>query len=223
MIKNIILIFLFISANAQEKICITYKMERIIPESGSNTETEEIRQTNKYLENLKFELIFTKELSVFKQINKLTNEEVFKRTDYVPNDDVVYIRNNKKYTEKGEFVAKKNSFLIEEEFPVWQLHNEFKIINNLECYKATSKYTTNGKNSFDIIAWYCPNLPYSYGPDGIGGLPGVILFLQNGFEVYSATKIVKNCPEEIYFPDKIKILSYEEYAALIVKFHKVVV
>jgi GLPGLI family protein len=215
MIKRIIFILFFISANAQEKVCITYKMERIVPEFTSNI--EEIKLTNKYLENLKFELFFSKELSIFQQTNTLANEEILKRTAYVPDDAIIYIHNNKKYTENSEFVAKKNSFLIEEKFPVWQLHNESKMINDMKCYKATSKYTTDGKNSFDIIAWYCPNLPYSYGPDGIGGLPGVILFLQRGFEVYSATKIVKDCPKEIYFPDKIKILSYEEYSAYIKK------
>jgi GLPGLI family protein len=49
----------------------------------------------------------------------------------------------------------------------------------------------NGSSVFEhpIIAWYCPKLPFSYGPIGYGNLPGLILQLQVRNVVYGVSKI----------------------------------
>lgn len=74
----------------------------------------------------------------------------------------------------------------------WQLLNESKKIEGLECYKAvtTVKYN-NGVGDFqkDLIAWYCPKIPAPFGPKGYGNLPGLILEFQDKNVVLGAKSI----------------------------------
>lgn len=74
----------------------------------------------------------------------------------------------------------------------WELTTESQVINGLLCYRANSFNTVdNGKRIFkhQVIAWYCPSLPFSYGPMEYGGLPGLILSLQVRNVIFGATKI----------------------------------
>lgn len=101
----------------------------------------------------------------------------------------------------------------------WTLHNESKKIQDFLCYKATAtlKYN-NGVGDFqkEIIVWYCPKIPYSFGPKGYGGLPGLILEFQEGNIVIGAKKIVFNKETKIIEPNG-KTITETEYAELIKK------
>ncbi|RLD60552.1 MAG: GLPGLI family protein, partial [Bacteroidetes bacterium] len=55
----------------------------------------------------------------------------------------------------------------------WKLTNETKIILGYTCYKAT--HNREGGNPVIVTAWYCPEIPYQFGPKGYAGLPGLIL------------------------------------------------
>lgn len=52
----------------------------------------------------------------------------------------------------------------------WSLRTDKKMIDNLECFKATTNY--KGR---DYTAWYCPAIPIPNGPWKLGGLPGLII------------------------------------------------
>jgi GLPGLI family protein len=100
----------------------------------------------------------------------------------------------------------------------WILTNETKLIDNYLCYKATNIFTVNnGEKIFNhpVIAWYCPKLPYPYGPIGYGNLPGLILELQVRNVVYGAKSIQIN--SNLRFDskslDKIKVLNEKELEA----------
>ena len=63
----------------------------------------------------------------------------------------------------------------------WTISPEIKKIGNFVVYKATTKKVVeNSKGTFThkIIAWFAPELPFSFGPIGYGGLPGLILELE---------------------------------------------
>jgi len=97
----------------------------------------------------------------------------------------------------------------------WILSNETKLIDNYLCYKATNVFTViNGTKVFNhpVIAWYCPQLPYPYGPAGYGNLPGLILELQVRNAVYGAKSIQLNSALnfDIKSLEKIKILSEKQ-------------
>lgn len=100
----------------------------------------------------------------------------------------------------------------------WILTNETKLIDNYLCYKATNIFTVNnGEKIFNhpVIAWYCPKLPYPYGPIGYGNLPGLILELQVRNVVYGAKSIQinSNLRFDIKSLDKIKVLNEKELEA----------
>lgn len=85
-----------------------------------------------------------------------------------------------------------NIYTKEKKVENWILTSESKLIDNNLCYKATNTYTVvnpKGTFKFPVTAWYCPKLPYSYGPSGYGNLPGLILELQVRNVNYGVKKI----------------------------------
>jgi GLPGLI family protein len=106
----------------------------------------------------------------------------------------------------------------------WVLSKESKKIQNYLCYKATTDVTvTNEVGTFKrtVIAWYCPKLPFSFGPKAFCGLPGLIMELQDRNIVIGVTKIeLKTKSAVITKPNKGKIVTYEEYNKLIEDFSK---
>lgn len=123
------------------------------------------------------------------------------------NSDDLYVE-IEKYGNQEKFIIKKK-FITN-----WKLTNETKIICGFECLKATTTLDIDygdGKvfSLHPIIAWYCPNLKYSYGPKGYGGLPGTILEVEEILVIYSAIKIETNANEstDISLPKNKKIIT----------------
>ena len=97
----------------------------------------------------------------------------------------------------------------------WILSTETKLIDNHLCYKATNTdvvVNPKGTFRFPVTAWYCPKLPYNYGPLGYGNLPGLILELQVRNINYHSKKIdlSSNVEFNLKFLNKAKILTKEE-------------
>ena len=91
-------------------------------------------------------------------------------------------------------ILKKNSaemkrFILVETKPVmsWKVTKESKKILGYTCYKATTKF--RGRN---YAAWFAPDIPYNLGPWKLGGLPGLILKVENDVFDYVAIRIVLN-------------------------------
>jgi len=97
----------------------------------------------------------------------------------------------------------------------WKILDEQKVIDGYICYKATNEYIVeNGVGIFThpVIAWFCPQLPYPFGPNGYGNLPGLILELQERNVVYGAKKIIFDLNEDIKFDFKeYKVINEEEF------------
>ena len=101
----------------------------------------------------------------------------------------------------------------------WKLENETKYIDGFLCLKATSEQVVvRPEKTFrhPIIAWYCPAIPFSFGPNGFNGLPGLILELQVRNITWGATKIELSKDDKIIEkPTKGKLLSEEAYLKMI--------
>jgi GLPGLI family protein len=106
----------------------------------------------------------------------------------------------------------------------WVLHNETKMIDNFLCYKATNINKVVGIDrifNHPVTAWYCPALPYRYGPNGYGNLPGLILELQVR-NVNYASKSIQLQSElrfDTDFLKKAKILTTEELERKLMEFN----
>lgn len=129
------------------------------------------------------------------------------------------------YQNNSEGAFKENQYLIVKPIEKkWNLTNESKKIDKYTCFKATTEYIViNSKGTFihPVIAWYCPEIPYQYGPAGYGGLPGMILELQEKNNVFGAVKIELKTPlENIQIQKKGIKISHQEYQNLFIKLSK---
>lgn len=205
--KIIILIFMLTFYNVMGQ---NYKIEYQVILNDDDGFLKNENTKSLYLEAiegakyLKFNLTCNKNISKFSleeyletDLNKTRISLIFtelKKKLYTVNDTIYY--NN----DIGLFEANK-FLIIEPQIKNWTLTTETKKINNYTCYKATTEYVVvNPKGRFvhPIIAWYCPEIPIPSGPNGYGGLPGLILEIQIKKTLLGATKIVKT-DEEIYF------------------------
>jgi GLPGLI family protein len=105
----------------------------------------------------------------------------------------------------------------------WTLHNETKTIDGYECYKATTENVVIndvGEFRHPVIAWYCPEIPLPFGPNGYGGLPGLILQIQIRNVTYGVDSIEFNTEKSIEFQkNKMKIINEKELKVALDKFN----
>ncbi len=113
------------------------------------------------------------------------------------------------FSDYGEFLIKTPSNHN------WNISSESKKIDNYLCYKATytESYTArDGKTKERVItAWFCPELPYSFGPLEFNGLPGLILELEkNGNKVVAKSILLSDKTIELKIPNK-KTITKDQY------------
>lgn len=128
----------------------------------------------------------------------------------------------------GHLIIKKEildeTFLITTKFEEmnWILTKEKLILNGLTCYKAKKVLIKEGRNGVietEITVWYTPEINLPYGPDGFGGLPGLIIQLENGNIVTTLDKIEFVDKEiKITLPTKGKKLTEGEFNAFMKDF-----
>lgn len=109
-------------------------------------------------------------------------------------DQVVNVRKDKKiYSSfiywKKMYYSKEESFIFD-----WKITNETKKIGSFKCKKATTKF--RGRN---YIAWFAPEIPVSYGPWKLNGLPGLIL------EAYDTFKVANWYFKSVEYPTSKKV------------------
>ena len=102
----------------------------------------------------------------------------------------------------------------------WELTNETKLINNYKCFKASRKKIVEnykGTFSFEIEAWFAPELPGRFGPKEFSGLPGIVLELKDTHYTFYVEKIeFLNTTPKIK-PFKGKVVTESEYLEIIQK------
>jgi GLPGLI family protein len=169
-------------------------------------------------DNLSFNLIIIDSVSKFYVLPGLekSESEAFKiySTLFTGYTGIVFQYANNIYT-ASSFIDRE--VMIKENLKTnWVLHNDTKMIDNYLCYKATNTNTIdNGQGktfNHPVIAWYCPKLPYSYGPNGYSNLPGLILELQVRNVIYGANKIDlnSNLQFDTSFLKTVKTITLEE-------------
>lgn len=109
-----------------------------------------------------------------------------------------------------------NNTLIAHDFSFykWQLFDETKEILGYTCYKATVYYEDQHPMKDEIIlrnitVWFAPQLAAGFGPEGFGGLPGLILKKCHKGKCLVATEI-KEHKSQINLP-KGKLLTREQF------------
>jgi GLPGLI family protein len=147
--------------------------------------------------SLKMQLVFSASETLYKapevdetnDTNMDNGTGVTMRFSRPKNEIYTNLTSNRKI-QLRDFAGKK--FLIEDSLrqTPWKLSTDTKEIKGFMCQKATLTRQM-GKISQNLVAWYAPDIPVSAGPDGLGGLPGMILelIIDDGMTVTTATEI----------------------------------
>jgi len=213
------------------------KMDIELDEGVSDSMKEQIKAMLKKQSEKEFTLTFTKDESTYKEVEQLDNNNRISSGGMEivvmgSGGNDVYYKNLKenRYVDKTELFGKE--FLIKDsiESRDWKLTKETKNIGEYTCFKATTTRTQKtmsvvssseegeSKNEtkeeeIEITAWYTPQIPIANGPDGYGGLPGLILELNNGGQTVLCSKIVLNPAKKVSIkePTKGKVVTSEEF------------
>ena len=174
-----------------------------------------IQRMYKRFENRSYVMDFNKDESLFKEENKLENvgrNSAHRHSSYRRNNRKLYKNIREKiYLDQRSLMDKE--YLITDSLPLykWQVTNESKQIGNYMVVKATSPDPYDEKNT--IEAWFTPELPVSNGPQKYWGLPGFIMEVKDGQQVYLCKEIIINPKDkiEIKRPSKGKIVDEETF------------
>lgn len=169
------------------------------------------------------ELWFNTEASLYRNLAKNNDEEVLQESSggatimIKMQEPELNIHTNLQSmicTEQREFMSR--NFLIENRLDTlkWQLTGNQKEILGYSCYEA-SLQNDPGK----IKVWFTHEIPVSTGPDGLGGLPGVILALESddGNRVITAKEYRKQAiaPKQLMKPREGKKMSREAFEKVV--------
>lgn len=163
------------------------------------------------ISTLHFQLIVSENKSLFKSIPEMEKEG---ETTGEKMAKIVTEFDNKYYTDlklkkiiiDELSIDKNNKVDLGFDSFKWEFLNETKEINGYKCYLAKTKYA-----HLDVFAWYCPKLPYSFGPMEFSNLPGLVLELQKGNVVFLAEKIIFDSKNKLDFDlTKFQTITKEE-------------
>jgi len=211
--------------NSDSVTRVTYKLvmpQNRHPERPYNQQQMNIEQA---INNCEFELFFTENNSTFRQIEKLgiENNDEYKFISSVFTGGVYFkdIKLEKKIKHKEDLGINVITPLDKYK---WEFTTETKMISGFKCYKATCVWIEydirrNKQLTFNSEAWYAPEIPVSFGPINIDGLPGLVLEANLGaaFSHYYATKIefnIKKSSNDLNIPTKGKFITEDEYQTL---------
>ena len=167
---------------------------KLVVQKYTSDETKEIYKTYKrsidetvkQAQKLQFELNFNQNASFFSLVKNLPLD---KNASAMKMAMIIYDGNKLYYTNLKEAYLIEQKSLLGKDFQVktyfkemdWELTEEKKQILGYDCYKAIGKRYAMSKNyetfETEVVAWYCPEIPFSIGPFEAVGLPGMVLQL----------------------------------------------
>ena len=158
-----------------------------------------------------FDEIDPMSLHMLKALSK-TNGSVFTnpqefcfKKEIIPTGNLVYV------------LGKENILIKDSIFNQWEITAETKMINGYKCFKANFSKTQTmlGKEYTNkAIAWFCPEIPVSFGPAEFSGLPGLIFQLQANEYSFVLKNIVFEEHLKINVPSLGKEMTLDEYLKL---------
>ncbi|RXG14234.1 GLPGLI family protein [Leeuwenhoekiella aestuarii] len=173
--------------------------------SKKNRIYAEIKDAVNHLDQLQYNLYFNSEIAYYNIEEQLANE----RNPAVQNAAKL-ARNTPFYTlqpsgetfNKIEFMG--DDYLIAHKCSDynWEIQEETKIIQGYTCLRATSEIEGHNEETIEVVAYFCPQIPFNYGPKGYCGLPGMILCLEDDLVVYEMTEIQFEAIDAIEFDRK---------------------
>ena len=213
----------------------SFKIKSINGSSSNDKFQKEMEEKMKKMFQKTFILNFTKEESTYKQEATLkapqpqANGLSFVSFGGGSDNSILYknIKENS-YVNKTDIMGK--AFLIKDDLKNldWELTSETKNIGTYTCYKATYSVEaektsmkmadnqlkqTKEKYTKTTTAWFTMQIPVSNGPENYGGLPGLILEINDGKLTIVCTEIILNPKSKIKIevPEKGKKVNQKKF------------
>lgn len=172
-----------------------------IKDKVANVSNEEAKMLESFFRSqngVELELIYDKKKSLFRKVEILEKDGSI--ANKLPSifDKEIYFKNNetKEKLYQTEYENMTYNILLPFDNYKWVITDEMKIINGYKCYKATTTFEDiynprkGTKNTFSPFVWFAPDIPCSFGPKGLDGLPGLVLEGSiNGKKYFYATLI----------------------------------
>lgn len=228
--KITIVLFLintFLVFSQKDHYKITYKTgnyNQSVKKSNSGKMDFLMDKLEKIRKELSYELFLDDNKGIFKQKDIMIpegKELLYGMASIGVTLDVIYYRDNKIKYKLREYSGERFKIIHPYNQYKWKITKETKIIQGYKCYKAITNweeydYARDINLKSSPIAWFTYDLPYSYGPKGLDGLPGVVLEgSSNGVIYFKATKIEKNTNAKFPKIPKGKKIMFTEYSKLI--------
>jgi GLPGLI family protein len=149
------------------------------------------------------------------EANKEDEEENGRSEMRILDTTAAYIQINRQLNlllDKKKSLYTKEIVLVREPIPKqeWILEEGLKVIGKFTCKKAVTVF--RGRK---YIAWYCPDLPYGFGPWKLNGLPGLIIEAsdEEGQVSFYLKQVVSPFRVTLLPPDQgnYKMMSYADY------------
>ena len=210
---------------------ITYKNEPTPPEGLEEMKKTDpqkykrysfmINKMNERTKRLRYTLKFNTEHSKFSTNPSMAKEDNAMSRMSMPQSEYYYdLASNDRY-QKNNITGKE--LLVKKDPIEWSITKATKVIKGYNCRKAEAvqvfysidKETEELKTKEQpITAWFTTELPFSFGPENYGGLPGLVLELSTQGNNYMVEniKLKENRNRSIEFPDPDKAITEQEAA-----------
>lgn len=172
------------------------------------------------IEQLEFELLFNNHESIYRT-KEFMSKESGMANKFGKAKGVFY--NNIEEGQRIQQVETNGQFFLVNYEPIqWEVTSEKKKIGKYNTYKALSSYSfydsrKNQNIEQEVVAWFAPEIPVSFGPEGYTGLPGLILQLDIAGGRYYVTELNLDEKVKIKSPTKGKKVTMKEYRAFLKK------
>lgn len=149
---------------------IYYKIDRYDSGKKDDKSVKTVDDSYQALKDVELALYFTKDIAVFKQINKISlADDLFsKMANIIVGGERYYNLVTKQKLEHMDTMGEEFNLVHPFEEYTWEITTETKKINGYTCYKAvshTSEYSKFRKKniSIDPVVWFTPEMPFSFG------------------------------------------------------------
>lgn len=209
---------------------ITYSMYKEVnisegdkPENSDPGYEKFVKEVEKKMLELQFELIFNQTSSKFSLVDGLhvdqDNPITRVAVGAIGGKKIVYSDLNRRLLiEERQFLNEKFIVGTPLDKIEWTLTDQTKVISGYVCYKAIGSeefFERNGKmQKSPLIAWCCPDLPYPFGPFQAVNLPGLVLELHsgNGRLIFLANDINLNIPPPVIsIPEEKQMITKKDF------------
>ncbi|MEZ4855093.1 MAG: GLPGLI family protein [Gelidibacter sp.] len=234
--KNIIILLLLTVSNciyAQEvkvnnisKVIYKRSVYQDLEIKSKNPDVNKIgKHVSEIIKELEFELLFNTNSSIYHIVPNLKLEEspFYK---LVAGTESIYYRkvDTKEFLKNVQTLGTPINVIMDYNKYNWIITKETKMFGEYKCYKATAIYKEfnpihKSVSTFTPIVWFTPEIPVPFGPEGLDGLPGLVLEASlNGQTYYYASKIeINKYNNKDYTIEKpnAKSLSEDKYAKIL--------